>query len=218
MPIKVNEIFKSIQGESTHAGLPCTFIRLSGCNVRCNYCDTRYAYEEGDEMEIEDILSRIKSFNCNLVEITGGEPLAQGEADLLIEALLSEGYKVLVETNGTLSIEPLSRLRKAGELHIILDIKTPSSGVSDRVCWDNLKHVTADDEIKFVLGDRRDYDWSREVIDKYKLIGRCPILFSPIYKVLEPSLLAEWIVADNLDVRLNLQLHKIIWSSETRGV
>ncbi len=218
MSLKVNEIFKSIQGESTHAGLPCAFIRLTGCNVRCGYCDTVYAYDEGEEMEIEDILSRVEKFGSQLVEVTGGEPLVQSEADLLIEALLSEGYKVLVETNGTISIEPLSRLRKAGELHIILDIKTPSSGVSDRVCWDNLKHVTADDEIKFVLGNRRDYDWAVEVIDKYKLIGKCPILFSPILGSLEPALLAEWIVGDNLDVRLNLQLHKIIWGEDRRGV
>lgn len=218
MPLKVNEIFKSIQGESTWAGLPCIFIRLTGCNVRCGYCDTTYAYEEGEEMEAEDILARIKGFNSSLVELTGGEPLVQGEADLLIEALLSEGYKVLVETNGTLSIEPLSRLRETGDLHIILDIKTPSSGVSDKVCWENVQFLTAKDEIKFVLGGRRDYDWSLEVIDKYKLIGKCPLLFSPIYKVLKPFLLAEWIVEDNLDVRLNLQLHKIIWDADRRGV
>lgn len=218
MSLKVNEIFKSIQGESTWAGLPCTFIRLTGCNVRCGYCDTKYAYDEGEEMEIEQILSRIKVFNILLVEVSGGEPLAQREADLLIEALLSEGYKVLLETNGTISIEPLSRLRKAGEMHIILDIKTPSSGVSDKVCWDNLKHVTADDEIKFVLGDRGDYNWAQEVTEKYKLIGKCPILFSPVSGSLDPAILAEWILGDDLDVRLNLQLHKIIWGEDRRGV
>lgn len=211
--IAVNEIFYSIQGESTNAGLPCVFIRLTGCNLRCSYCDTPYAYEEGDDMSIEQILRKIRSFPCHLVEITGGEPLIQKETPRLAESLLAQEYHVLVETNGTFNIRCLPP-----DVCCIMDIKCPSSGESDRTDWENLRRLTETDEVKFVLSNFSDYSWAREVILKYDLIHRCPVHFSPVENCLDARKLAKTMLKDGLPVRLHLQLHNRLWPDVTRGV
>lgn len=211
--LKVNEIFYSIQGEGTYAGLPCIFIRLTYCNLRCTYCDTEYAFYEGVDYSIEDILKKIKKYNCKLVEVTGGEPLLQNESIDLMKELCDAGYEVLLETGGSLSIEKVDKRVK-----IIMDLKCPSSGMEKKNLYSNLSFIKPIDEIKFVIGDREDYDWTKENIFKYNLESKCVILFSPVFGKLEPIQLAEWILNDNLNVRLQLQLHKFIWHPETRGV
>ena len=213
MSLKVNEIFKSIQGESWFAGLPCVFIRLTGCNLRCTYCDTAYAYEEGNELPVEEILERVASYNCPMVEITGGEPLLQEETPKLAAALLQKARAVLVETNGTLDIDVLPK----GIVRIV-DVKCPDSGESGKMLWENMGRLVKTDEVKFVLQSRRDYEWAKAIVADYQLLRRCMVLFSPAFGVLEPRVLAGWILEDNLSVRLNLQLHKYIWRPEERGV
>jgi 7-carboxy-7-deazaguanine synthase len=213
--LKVNEIFYSIQGESSYAGRPCVFVRLTGCNLRCSYCDTRYAYEEGDDLEIGEIIDRITSHCCGLVEITGGEPLMQKDTPLLIRRLLDLGFEVLLETNGSMDIGIVDdRCVK------ILDIKCPSSGETKRNYLENLKRLQPKDEIKFAIGGRDDYDYAKNTlsfIDRAK--GNIkPPLFSLVYGKMNPELLAQWILADHLDVRMQIQLHKTIWGPETRGV
>lgn len=212
--LRVNEIFKSIQGESTFAGLPCTFVRLSGCNLRCSFCDTTYAYEEGTEMPLDEVISAVENLGCNLVEITGGEPLLQKDASILAERLLRKNYQVLVETNGSLNIDPLPY----GAIRI-MDIKCPDSGMSDKMLWDNIKRLRPTDEVKFVISSRTDYQWAKEVIERYGLTnnGRtdipvCPILISPAFGKLEPKEVAQWLLEDNLKARLQLQIHKYIWA------
>jgi 7-carboxy-7-deazaguanine synthase len=212
--MKVCEMFASIQGESSYAGLPCAFIRLSGCNLRCSYCDTKYSYDEGTEMSVEEIIKHIGSFGVNLVEITGGEPLMQvQETSALAMRLLDAGYEVLVETNGSLSIKDLDK-----RTTIILDVKTPGSGMSAKMDFLNFDHIKQKDEIKFVICDRKDYDWTKDIISRHGLKRRCTLLFSPVAGVLAPSRLAEWILKDRLDVRLNLQIHKFIFGSDERGI
>jgi len=211
----VNEIFHSIQGESSYAGWPCVFIRLTGCNLRCTYCDTRYAYEEGREMTVSDVLAGIRPFRCRLVQVTGGEPLVQGETPQLVSGLLRQGHRVLVETNGSLDIGLLDR-----ECVKIVDFKCPSSGQAD--CNDllNIERLGEADEVKFIIGDREDYVFAKglaELIRK-KLELRIAVHFSPVFGVLEPRTLVEWVLADRLGVRLNLQLHKYIWDPDRRGV
>lgn len=225
MQLQVTEIFKSIQGESTLSGTPCVFIRLSGCNLRCGYCDTTYAYEGGDWLSIDDILSKIDDYNCDLVEITGGEPLLQDNVYSLISALLEIGKLVLIETNGSVDIERAQALKqtqgngsKIQGLKIIMDIKCPDSGMSDKINWENLAKLDKNDEVKFVLNSRGDYDWSKEIIKKYSLADRCHILMSPVYDNLTAEELSDWIINDNLNVRLNLQIHKYIWGESVRGV
>jgi len=213
MSLKVNEIFKSIQGESWFAGLPCVFIRLTGCNLRCTYCDTAYAYEEGNELPVEEILERVASYNCPMVEITGGEPLLQEETPKLAAALLQKARAVLVETNGTLDIDVLPK-----GIVRIMDVKCPDSGESGKMLWGNMDRLVKTDEVKFVLQSRRDYEWAKAIVADYQLLRRCMVLFSPAFGVLEPRVLAGWILEDNLSVRLNLQLHKYIWRPEERGV
>ncbi|MDP2899328.1 MAG: radical SAM protein [bacterium] len=213
MSLKVNEIFKSIQGESWFAGLPCVFIRLTGCNLRCTYCDTAYAYEEGNELPVEEILERVASYNCPMVEITGGEPLLQEETPRLATALLQKARAVLVETNGTLDIDVLPK-----GIVRIMDVKCPDSGESGKMLWGNMDRLVKTDEVKFVLQSRRDYEWAKAIVADYQLLRRCMVLFSPAFGVLEPRVLAGWILEDNLSVRLNLQLHKYIWRPEERGV
>jgi len=213
MSLKVNEIFKSIQGESWFAGLPCVFIRLTGCNIRCTYCDTAYAYEEGNELPVEEILERVASYNCPMVEITGGEPLLQEETPKLAAALLQKARAILVETNGTLDIDVLPK----GIVRIV-DVKCPDSGESGKMLWENMDRLVKTDEVKFVLQSRRDYEWAKAIVADYQLLRRCMVLFSPAFGVLEPRVLAGWILEDNLSVRLNLQLHKYIWRPEERGV
>jgi len=212
--MKICEIFTSIQGESTFAGRPCIFIRLSGCNLRCGYCDTKYSYDEGVEMGPGDILGRVASAGVRLVEITGGEPLLQGEeTNSLVSELLDRGYEVLVETNGSVSIGELDK-----RATVILDMKTPCSGMSHQMEMTNLGLIKSTDEVKFVICSREDYEWSKKIISHYGLEGRCEVLFSPAFGMLQPRELAEWIIEDRLHVRLNVQLHKYIFDPGERGV
>lgn len=215
MALKVNEIFYSIQGESSYAGRPCVFVRLTGCNLRCSFCDTTYAYDEGDMMEIGDIFDRVSSYGCHLVEITGGEPLIQSETPILIQSLIEDGYEVLLETNGTMDISQVDdRCVK------IVDVKCPSSGMADKNDPENLNRLKEKDELKFVIGNREDYDFAKKILNYVNLgvFKKNPINFSPVFGLMEPRVLAEWILKDHLDVRLHLQLHKYIWGPGVRGV
>ena len=211
--LKVNEIFYSIQGESTLAGKPCVFIRLTYCNLRCTYCDTEYAFYEGKEMSIDSIMSEIRKFDCNLVEITGGEPLVQKGVYELIGLLCDNDYLTILETSGSLPIDEVDNRVK-----IIMDIKTPSSGMADKNLFENLDNLKRIDEIKFVIGNKEDYNWAKEIINKYNLIKRFSVLMFPVYSVLENLSLATWILEDKLNVRYQIQLHKYIWNPDMRGV
>jgi len=211
--MRVTEIFHSIQGESSYAGQPCIFVRLTGCPLRCTWCDTEYAFYGGTEQAIDEILSKVDSYGCGLVEVTGGEPLAQSDALPLISTLCDRGYQVLIETSGAIDIASVDR-----RAHVILDVKCPGSGMTDRMYWPNLNQLTMKDEAKFVLADRKDYDWAREIITKYELTTHCSVLMSPVFGSLEPRQLAEWVLADRLPVRFQLQLHKWIWAPDMRGV
>jgi 7-carboxy-7-deazaguanine synthase len=209
----VNEIFHSIQGESRHAGRPCVFVRLTGCNLRCVWCDTAYAFEEGSEMEVQAIALRVAAFATPYVLVTGGEPLAQKGVHDLFAALLHRGHEVAVETGGSLDIAPIDR-----RVMVVMDLKPPGSGMSDRNRWENLAHLKPTDEVKFVLSDRADYEWARTAIAEHGLAGRCGLLLSPVHGVLDPRPLAEWMLADRLPARLQVQLHKVIWPADMRGV
>lgn len=220
--LKINEIILTIQGEGTRAGLPCTLVRLAGCNLRCRWCDTRHAWAEGREMPPEQVLAEVRRLCCRRVELTGGEPLLQDESRPLLARLCDHGCEVLLETNGSVDISGVD-----ARVVRIVDVKCPSSGESGAMRWENLAALTPRDEVKFVLADRADYDYARAVIAKHDLIRRCPVLLSPVIVAcdfaqretgLDPALLAEWILQDKLDVRLNLQLHKIIWPLKERGV
>ncbi|HZW40545.1 MAG TPA: 7-carboxy-7-deazaguanine synthase QueE [Ignavibacteriaceae bacterium] len=211
--IKINEIFYSIQGESTYAGLPCVFIRLTYCNLRCTYCDTEYAFYEGTDFTIEQILNEISKYNCKLIEVTGGEPLMQDESHQLMEALCNAGYTVLLETGGSLPINKVDPRVK-----IIMDLKTPSSGMLKKNKYDNIQFLKNTDEIKFVIGSRDDYEWAVDVLDTYKLTDKCTVLFSTVFDKLNIRELAEWILKDNLKVRFQLQMHKFIWEPDRKGV
>ncbi len=215
MPLQVNEIFFSLQGESSYAGLPCVFVRLSGCNLRCSYCDTRYAYEEGSPMEIPEIIDRVSRYNCRLVEITGGEPLLQEETPSLISGLLDLGFTALLETNGSMDISGLD-----GRCVRILDIKCPSSGEAEKNNFGNLSVLTHEDEIKFVVGDRADYEYAKGVMVEFAgVLGSLkPPLISPVMGKIDLKSLAAWILEDRLNARLQVQLHKIIWGPDLRGV
>ncbi|NLD39573.1 MAG: radical SAM protein [Desulfatiglans sp.] len=215
MPLKVNEIFLSVQGESTRSGFPCVFIRLTGCNLRCSYCDTTYAYEEGALMEISDIIEMVKGFNCPLVEVTGGEPLIQDETPELITKLIDDGYTVLLETNGSQDISMVDRRSIK-----IMDIKCPSSGEESHNDLKNLNGLNEGDELKFVIADKRDYDFAVETLALIPSDKRDDIYvnFSPCFSRIEPKELSEWILRDKLNVRLNMQLHKYIWPPDKRGV
>lgn len=209
----VCEIFAGIQGESTYAGMPCVFVRLTGCNLRCFYCDTEYAYEEGMEMSEDEILERVKGYGIKLVEITGGEPLLQKESLSLIRKLLDIGFEVLVETNGSEDISDIDE-----RAVVIMDIKPPGSGMFDRMNLENLQHLKKNDEVKFVITGRDDYDWVKGFIEKHCLMDKCIVLLSPAYSILSPESLCKWIIEDRLSVRLNLQIHKYIYDPEKRGV
>jgi len=213
MPVKVNEIFFSVQGESGYAGRPCAFVRLTGCNLRCSYCDTTHAYEEGEEQTIEQVVEAVSRYPAKLVEVTGGEPMLQPETPALLSALADTDCKVLIETNGSVSLEGLDPRATA-----IMDIKSPGSGMSGQMLWDNIDLLRPHDEIKFVLTDRIDYDCAVDIIGKYGLAEKHVVHFSPAFGILEPRLLAQWILDDGLDVRLQLQLHKYIWPDVERGV
>jgi 7-carboxy-7-deazaguanine synthase len=212
--LTVNEIFHSIQGESTHTGRRCVFVRLTACDLRCSWCDTPYAFTEGRKMSIDDIVAHVKSYDCPVVEITGGEPLLQKNVYPLMQRLLDDGFTVMLETGGHISVE-----RVPERVIKIVDVKCPGSGESHRNDWSNLERVGATDEVKFVIKHREDYDFAREVIARHTLAGRVrAILFSPVHGELDPKRLAEWILSDRLDVRLQLQTHKYIWDPQTRGV
>ena len=212
MALEVSEIFHSIQGESSRSGQPCVFIRLTGCNLRCTYCDTSYAYEQGRFMEIPEIVERVRRLRCDLVEVTGGEPLIQAETPSLICGLLDAGHTVLLETNGSLDIGVVDP-----RCIRIMDIKCPSSGMAGQNDLRNLKKLGVQDELKFVIGSREDYEFAKDLLSTLPA-ARCKINFSPVFGSLAPQSLAEWILEDHLPVRLNLQLHKIIWGPEARGV
>jgi 7-carboxy-7-deazaguanine synthase len=211
--MRVTEIFYSIQGESSFVGQPCVFIRLTGCPLRCAWCDTEYAFYGGNEQSVEDILGKVESYGCRLVEITGGEPLAQSDAFPLITKLCERGYDVLIETSGAIDTAAVD-----ARAHVILDVKCPGSGMSDRMHWPNLDRLSVKDEAKFVLADRADYEWARQVLERHELATRCTVLMSPVFGSLDPRQLAEWVLADRLPVRLQLQLHKLIWAPDMRGV
>lgn len=212
MALEVIEIFHSIQGESSHAGRPCVFVRLAGCNLRCRWCDTPYSWEGGTAMSLGDIVSAVARFPCKLVEITGGEPLMQGETTALARRFLELGYDVLMETNGTYPVTALDP-----RVGAIIDVKPPSSGVSGRTAPDNLVNERPHDELKFVLADRADFDHAVAILREYRPRHK-HIHFSPATGHLDPAELAAWILDSGLDVRLSLQLHKIIWHPDARGV
>jgi 7-carboxy-7-deazaguanine synthase len=211
--MKINEIYHSIQGESSYAGLPCVFVRLTYCNLRCTYCDTEYAFYEGRDMTVDEVFQAVKSYNCALVEVTGGEPLVQKDVFPLMDLLIKAGYTVLLETGGSIDVGNVNpRVIK------IMDLKCPSSGECERNLYTNIDKLQPDDEIKFVIGNREDYVWSKEMLERYRLSERFPVLFSTVFRQLEPKQLVEWILQDKLKVRFQLQMHKYVWDPATRGV
>ncbi len=213
MSLRVNEIFYSIQGESTYTGLPCVFVRLTACNLRCRWCDTEYAFYEGETLTVEQVLEKVRAYKCPLVEITGGEPLLQEGVYPLIDRLLLEGYEVLIETGGSLDVRGLdARVVK------IVDLKAPGSGMDHRNNLDNLRRLDRKDQIKFVVADRRDYEWAKRMMAEHALAEKAQVLFSPVFGELHPRELAEWILADRLSARLQIQLHKYLWDPDHRGV
>ena len=213
MSLKINEIYYSVQGESTHSGCPCIFIRLTYCNLRCSYCDTEYAFYDGKDMEITDIMSEIKRWDCNLVEVTGGEPLFQDECIDLLNELVNSNYEVMLETGGSLSISDVPK-----KVVKIVDFKCPSSGMVKKNLWSIVDDLQAHDEVKFVIGNREDFDWAKDRITEYSMDKICTLLFSPTFGEINPQQIVEWILAENLPVRMQLQMHKMIWSPEEKGV
>jgi 7-carboxy-7-deazaguanine synthase len=210
----VNEIFQSLQGESTCAGCPCVFVRLTGCDLRCRWCDTTYAFHEGREASVDEVVRAVEAYGCPLVEITGGEPLLQEDVYPLMQRLLESGHAVLLETGGH---QDLSRVPAA--VAKVVDIKCPASGEAATTRWANLDRLTARDEVKFVIEDRADYVYARGVVNEHGLDRRCrAVLFSPVHGALDPKTLASWVLADRLGVRVQLQIHKYIWGAGTRGV
>ncbi len=212
--LTINEIFHSIQGESTHAGRPCVFVRLTACDLRCRWCDTPYAFHEGRKMTVDEVVADVESRGCPVVEVTGGEPLLQPDVYPLMQRLLDAGKTVLIETGGHRSIAQVP----PGVIRIV-DVKCPGSGESEKNNWSNFAHLSATDEVKFVIADRADYDFARDVLRREQLDGKvAAVLFSPVHGELDPKQLAEWVIADRLPVRVQLQVHKYIWSPTTRGV
>ena len=209
MSLKIYEIFHSLQGETSRVGLPTVFVRLTGCPMRCTYCDTAYAFSGGSNMEIAEILQKIAKFGTRYVTVTGGEPLAQKECLVLLQGLCDAGYSVSLETGGAMNIAPVD-----ARVSVILDIKTPASNEEKNMLWSNVNHVKPSDEIKFVLVDRVDYDWAKAKINELKLTEKCPILFSPSFHDLSAETLASWVLADKLPVRMQIQLHKILWGEK----
>lgn len=211
--LRVTEIFHSIQGESTHAGRPCVFVRLTGCNLRCVWCDTAYAFHGGSSRSLEEILATVDGFGCRLVEVTGGEPLAQAGAIPLLARLVEEGYEVLLETGGSLPIDEVP-----DGVRRIVDVKCPASGESGRNLWENLDRLRPGDELKFVIAGREDYEWARAKVGEGALAERVPVLFSAVHGGLEAGTLARWVLEDRLPVRVQVQMHKILWPGVERGV
>jgi 7-carboxy-7-deazaguanine synthase len=212
--LKINEIYFSIQGESSYAGLPCVFIRLTGCNLRCAYCDTEYAFYEGNDYSINDVMEKVRQYDCKLVEITGGEPLVQDkECRQLMTALCDGGFEVMLETGGSLPIKHIDNRVK-----IVMDLKCPSSEMMKKNLYENIEFLKKNDELKFVIGNREDYEWSKDIIRNHQLEEKCELLFSVVFGKLEPLALVEWMLRDKLKVRFQLQMHKFIWQPDTKGV
>ncbi len=211
--LRVSEIYVSVQGESTWAGLPCVFVRLTGCNLRCSWCDSDFTFTGGEHRSVDDVLAEVRALGIPLVEVTGGEPLAQRQCTRLLQRLLDAGHTVLLETSGSISTENVPE-----GIHVIMDIKPPGSGEVESNDWDNLDRLRSGDEVKFVLASREDYEWSRDIVIKNQLTDRFPVLFSTVYGKLDPALVSDWVCADKLQVRLQLQMHKYIWPPDARGV
>ena len=211
--IKINEIYKSIQGESSKAGSPCVFVRLTFCNLRCSYCDSEYAFYEGTDFTVNKIIEQIKKYDCRLVEITGGEPLFQDECLELMKRLCDQGFDVMVETGGSLPIKDIDK-----RVMIIMDLKCPSSKMMKKNLYENIDYIKPTDEIKFVIGTKEDYEWTKETIEKFKLTDKCSVFLSTVFNQLEPAKLVEWILEDKLNVRFQLQMHKYIWEPSKKGV
>ncbi len=211
--LSINEIFHSIQGESSYIGMPCVFVRLTGCNLRCTWCDTEYAFYEGKEMSADEVMNEVEKFNCKLVEVTGGEPLAQAAVFPLMTMLCDRGYEVLLETSGSISLANVDpRVRR------IVDIKCPGSGMEKKNLWENVEYLRSTDEVKFVVSNLEDFKWAENEIRNHGLDRRCPVLMSPVFNELPPIELAQWILDSRMNIRLQLQMHKFIWEPETRGV
>ncbi len=207
--LRITEIFYSLQGESSFVGLPTVFIRLTGCPLRCGYCDTAYAFSGGEWMPVADILQNIKQYNASTICVTGGEPLAQRNCGDLLTQLCDAGYRVSIETSGSLDISTVdSRVSR------IMDVKTPGSGEESKNKYENIAHLTQHDEVKFVLCNRADYDWSKDIINQYQLLQKTQVLFSPVHEGIAPNDLADWIIEDRLNVRFQFQLHKFLWNNE----
>lgn len=211
--LQITEIFHSIQGESSRVGQPCVFVRLTGCPLRCTWCDTEYAFHGGETLSLSTILDRVQSYGCPLVEVTGGEPLHQPGALVLLKTLCDSSYHVMIETSGAFDISTIDP-----RVSIIMDVKCPGSGMTDRMNWGNIKHLSKKDEVKFVLKNHVDYAWAKNMVQQHNLGNKCSVLFSPVFGSLDLRPLAEWILADRLPVRVQFQLHKLIWDPETRGV
>ena len=207
--LRIFEIFHSLQGESSRVGLPTVFVRLTGCSLRCGYCDTAYAFQGGSTQTIEDILREVAQYQAQYVCVTGGEPLAQKSCTDLLKALCDAGYSVSLETSGAVDISEVD-----ARVSVIMDIKTPGSGEESKNLWENIIHLKAKDEVKFVLADRADYDWAKQILEKYQVLKKIPVLFSPVYGTLPPADLAKWVLEDHLPVRMQLQLHKILWGEK----
>ena len=213
MKLMINEIYHSIQGESSYTGKPCIFIRLTYCNLRCSYCDSEYTFHEGEEWTIDQIIEKIKIYPCKLVEVTGGEPLFQENCIGLLERLIEEKYEVLLETSGSLSIKNVPK-----KVVNIIDFKCPSSKMMKKNLWENIEYIKEKDEIKFVIANKEDYNWAKQKINEYDLTKKCTVLMSPVYKEIESKEIVEWILKDSLNIRFQIQLHKEIWDSEKKGV
>lgn len=212
--LTVSEVFLSIQGESTFVGQPCVFVRLTACDLRCSWCDTPYAFSEGQNRSVDQVLGDVSQYGCRLVEVTGGEPLLQEDVYALMERLLADGLTVLLETGGHRSIA-----RVPGGVVAIVDVKCPGSGEADKVDWENMARLRPHDQVKFVIRDRADYEFARDALARYDLASRtAAVLFSPVHGVLNPRELAGWVLADRLPVRLQVQVHKYIWGADARGV
>ena len=212
--LTVNEIYLSVQGESTHVGRACTFVRLTACDLRCTWCDTAYAFSGGRKMSVEEVIAEVEKLGCRLVEVTGGEPLLQREATTLMQTMIDSGYEVLLETGGHVPLDDVP-----DEVRVIVDVKCPGSGEAHRMHWPNLDALSATDEVKFVIKDRHDFDYARVIVVRHRLNERAgAVLFSPVHGVLDPVSLAQWILEARLPVRLQLQMHKYIWGADAKGV
>ena len=207
--LRITEIFYSLQGESRMVGLPTVFVRLTGCPLRCGYCDTAYAFQGGEWLELEEILDQIAKLNCQTICVTGGEPLAQKACVEFLKLLCDKGYQVSLETSGAIDISPVDE-----RVVIVMDLKTPASGEVEKNLYSNIEHLRKQDQLKFVISNRDDFDWACEQLKQYELVKRCEVLFSPVFSELEPKLLADWILAEHLPVRMQVQLHKLLWGDK----